>query len=193
MEKLKIFFRSRRHVAILIMFIIQVASQAIGAAFYSSFPEWFWTTCDALILVTPLMFGLAAGLICCLPNFVAEILWLIVKGYLGAFLHGVAFMAAVVILGLAGQMTERKLQKHQTGKGLTISLCVAHTVLFELGLILENFLYCLLRAIFIVSKTSPLTLKAIFKSTLSVGNPVCVVLLIAAVVLIQQKQKPVTA
>ena len=95
MERLQALFKSKRNIVILILFIIQVLSQAIGALFYSSFPDWFWATCDALILVTPLMFGLVPGVICCLPNFVAEIIWLIVKGYLGAFLHGVAFMVAV--------------------------------------------------------------------------------------------------
>ena len=156
------------------VFILQVLLQAVGAACYSLFPDWLWTACDALTVVTPLIFGLIPGVICCLPNLIAEILWLMVKGYLGAFLHGIAFMVTVVLLGLAGEALQRRITAR-------MPLRVSCAALFELGLVFENLLYGLLRAAFIVSKTSPVTAGAVLKTTLSVGNPVCLAILIVAI------------
>ena len=180
---MKTFFCSKRKTVILLLFVVQIIFQIIGAGFYSSCPDWFWTICDALILVTPLIFGLAAGIICCIPNFVAEIFWLIMKGYLGAMLHGIAFMISVIIIGLLAQAVDKKIKNKNN---MMIRFCVSHIVIFEIALIFENFLYGLLRAIFIVSAASPLTAESILKDTLSVGNPVCVVLMIIAIELVNR-------
>ena len=132
------------------------------------------------------------------------------KGYLGAFLHGVAFMVAVVLFGLIGQAIDRKIHGKEFPNTKSVvgirwsngikagnnahrkslrQYVIWHTVLFDVALVFENFLYCVLRAIFIVSKTSPITVTAVFKSTLSIGNPVCVVLLIVAIMMIEGGQQ----
>ena len=170
-ERAKTLFRGRRGIALTAIFSLQVVLQVVGAACYSLFPDWLWAICDALILVTPLLLGPVPGVICCLPNLVAEILWLAVKGYLGAFLHGIAFMLTVLALGAAGQAVGRRCVTKA-------ARCVSGAVLFEAGLIFENLLYCLLRAVFIASAASPVTASAVLKTTLSVGNPVCLALLL---------------
>ena len=180
---MKTFFGSRRRIAVLSMLILQIVFQAVGATCYSLFPDWLWALCDALIIAAPLAFGLIPGVICCLPNLIAELLWLIVKGYLGAFLHGVAFMTTVVALGL----TERALWRRSMA---TPAACASRAALFELGLVLENLLYCLLRAAFIASKTSPVTVKAVLKTTLSAGNPVGLAFVIVVVMAACRKAPP---
>ena len=152
-------------ICISIIFIIQVLFQIVGSYCYGTFPEWMWSICDALILVTPFIFGLGAGLICCLPNTISEIGWLIMKGYMGAFLHGIAFLLTVVVCGCL-QIRLRKKEIHW------------YVICFEVSLVLENFLYRLLRTVFLTSKTTQLTFLNLFQTNLSIGNIVCLFLLI---------------
>ena len=158
--------------AIAAVFVLQVMLQIVGAVHYDIFPDWLWSICDALILVTPLIFGLVPGVLCCLPNFIAEILWLVIKGYLGAFLHGAAFMAAVVIAGAAEKVIKKK-----TGYVRT----VLYIFVFEASLILENLLYRALRTVFLSPKTSQFSFDAVFKTTFSLGNAICLLILLFAI------------
>ena len=159
--------------AIAAIFALQVMFQIVGAVHYDVFPDWLWGICDALILVTPFILGLIPGVICCMPNFIAEIIWLIVKGYLGAFLHGAAFMTTVVLAGV----TETFFRK--VGFKISVPLYV---LAFEASLIFENFLYRLLRTLFLTSKTSQFTFGNIFRTTFSIGNLVCLLLLLAVLI-----------
>ena len=100
-------------------------------------------------------------------------------------------MATVVLIGLVAQAVDRRIKrkdKLMKQKGTVIArLCVSHTVLFEIALAFENFLYCLLRLLFIASESSPLTMGAIWKSSLSAGNLICIVLLIVATVVMNRE------
>ena len=100
-------------------------------------------------------------------------------------------MATVVLIGLVAQAVDRRIKrkdKLMKQKGTVIArLCVSHTVLFKIALVFENFLYCLLRRLFIASESSPLTMWAIWKNGLSAGNLICIVLLIVATVVMNRE------
>ena len=153
----------RKKLWIALIFLAQILSQVIGAVYYSALPEWFWSIFDALILVTPLIFGLGPGVFCCLPNTAAEVLWFAAKGYMGVLFHGIAFLITVLLEGV-----------------LCPGLKKGRLLLFELALVFENALYCLLRQLFLSSSKPQLTMQAVFKTTFSVGNLLCLGLLVFA-------------
>ena len=165
----------------ILLFLLQVLFQAVGSFRYEDFPAWLWSVCDALILVTPFLLGLLPGVICCLPNTVSEILWLILRGYKGAFLHGAAFLLTVLLAGLL----EKPLKKTQ-GKRRFLFYPLA----FEGSLILENTLYRLLRTVFLASKAAQLTAANLLATTLSVGNPLCLGILLLTLFCRLRKKDP---
>lgn len=146
------------------LFLLETIFQITGSLFYSVYPKWLWSICDASMMLIPVLFGLKVGIIALIPNLISEALWFISSGYIGPLLHAATFLIAVIILGVLKDYLDNR----RTALSILIKLAC-----FELLLIGEEALYVLMRAACGVSSIEELTWSRISVDFLSVGNIVC--------------------
>lgn len=152
------------------LFLLETIFQITGSLFYSVYPRWLWTICDASMMLIPVLFGLKVGLIALIPNLISEALWFITSDYPGPLLHAMTFLIAIIILGLLKDY----LDKRKATFSILLKLAA-----FELMLIGEEALYVLLRAACGAGGIEELTWTRISIDFLSVGNLVCLAIGIA--------------
>jgi len=151
-----------------IIFLIEAIIEIVGSIYYNSTPNWVWGIANGLVFAIPLLQGIIKGLLCLIPNIICEIIWLILKGYIGTILHSISFLICNLILGIMFIVTKR--QK------LKIKLII-YPLLFESFLLLEEMLYYFMRKIFL-SKKNEFTWKNISVSFMTIVNPVLFIIFI---------------
>lgn len=149
---------------IISLFLLETIFQITGSLFYSVYPKWLWTICDASMLLIPVLFGLKVGIIALIPNLISEAVWFVASSYTGPLLHAISFLIAVIILGFLKDY----LDKREAGLSIPIKL-----VCFELLLIGEEALYVIFRVSCGAGSVEELTWSRICVDFLSVGNLVC--------------------
>ena len=155
---------------------VNLLIQVIGYVDYGMLPRLFWSLSDCIIIMMPLLFGLAFGLICMLPMAVAEVIWYAQLLSAGPLLQIASFFVVVCICAVLFRLII-------TLKAAKRALLTG--VIFEIGLWAESLLYHWLRYLFIPSHQA-VTWKAISESFLNPANPL--VLCIGLVCILRQKQ-----
>ena len=151
-----------------IIFLIEAIIEIVGSIYYNSTPNWVWGIANGLVFAIPLLQGIIKGLLCLIPNIICEIIWLILKGYIGTILHSISFLICNLILGIIFIVTKRL--------KLKIKLII-YPLLFESFLLLEEMLYYFMRKIFL-SKKNEFTWKNISVSFMTIVNPVLFIIFI---------------
>jgi hypothetical protein len=151
-----------------IIFLIEAIIEIVGSIYYNSTPNWVWGIANGLVFAIPLLQGIIKGLLCLIPNIICEIIWLILKGYIGTILHSISFLICNLILGIMFIVTKRL--------KLKIKLII-YPLLFESFLLLEEMLYYFMRKIFL-SKKNEFTWKNISVSFMTIVNPVLFIIFI---------------
>ena len=151
-----------------IIFLIEAIIEIVGSIYYNSTPNWVWGIANGLVFAIPLLQGIIKGLLCLIPNIICEIIWLILKGYIGTILHSISFLICNFILGIMFIVTKRL--------KLKIKLII-YPLLFESFLLLEEMLYYFMRKIFL-SKKNEFTWKNISVSFMTIVNPVLFIIFI---------------
>ena len=151
-----------------IIFLIEAIIEIVGSIYYNSTPNWIWGIANGLVFAIPLLQGIIKGLLCLIPNIICEIIWLILKGYIGTILHSISFLICNLILGIMFIVTKRL--------KLKIKLII-YPLLFESFLLLEEMLYYFMRKIFL-SKKNEFTWKNISVSFMTIVNPVLFIIFI---------------
>ena len=151
-----------------IIFLIEAIIEIVGSVYYNSTPNWVWGIANGLVFAIPLLQGIIKGLLCLIPNIICEIIWLILKGYIGTILHSISFLICNLILGIMFIVTKRL--------KLKIKLII-YPLLFESFLLLEEMLYYFMRKIFL-SKKNEFTWKNISVSFMTIVNPVLFIIFI---------------
>ena len=91
-----------------IIFLIEAIIEIVGSIYYNSTPNWVWGIANGLVFAIPLLQGIIKGLLCLIPNIICEIIWLILKGYIGTILHSISFLICNLILGIIFIVTKRQ-------------------------------------------------------------------------------------
>ena len=151
-----------------IVFLIEAIIEIVGSIYYNSTSNWVWGIANGLVFAIPLLQGIIKGLLCLIPNIICEIIWLILKGYIGTILHSISFLICNLILGIMFIVTKRL--------KLKIKLII-YPLLFESFLLLEEMLYYFMRKIFF-SKKNEFTWKNISVSFMTIVNPVLFIIFI---------------
>ena len=151
-----------------IVFLIEAIIEIVGSIYYNSTSNWVWGIANGLVFAIPLLQGIIKGLLCLIPNIICEIIWLILKGYIGTILHSISFLICNLILGIIFIVTKRL--------KLKIKLII-YPLLFESFLLLEEMLYYFMRKIFL-SKKNEFTWKNISVSFMTIVNPVLFIIFI---------------
>ena len=151
-----------------IIFLIEAIIEIVGSIYYNSTPNWVWGIANGLVFAIPLLQGIIKGLLCLIPNIICEIIWLILKGYIGTILHSISFLICNLILGIMFIVTKRL--------KLKIKLII-YPLLFESFLLLEEMLYYFMRKIFL-SKKNEFTWNNISVSFMTIVNPVLFIIFI---------------
>ena len=146
------------------LFLLESVFQIAGGLLYDVCPAWVWSVCDASLMMIPLLFGLRIGLLACIPNTIAEIVWTVVYGYLSPLFHAAAFLIAAAALGCVKEGLDRRAVR----RAIPIKL-----VCFELFLIIEELLYVLLRVACGTSPIEALTWERVSVDFWSAGNLLC--------------------
>lgn len=160
MNKRKIYY-------IAFIFIIEILFQLFGGIFYDALPVWYWSVCDASMLIIPVLLGITIGLIGCIPNIIAEIIWYVSTGYIGTLLHGLSFLLIVVLLGVIETLLEKRQSDYSP-----IFLLVS----YEISLVLEELFYMTLRVFCGASGFNSLTVSRVSVNLVSVGNIICLII-----------------
>lgn len=152
--------------------LINLLIQVIGYFASEGFPQFLFSLSDCILLMTPLLFGMAAGLLCLLPAAVFELIWTIQLHSLGPLFHALSFFLMIVVLALIF----KKLSKLSA-----IKRCVLTGLLYEASLLVEEALYYLFRYLFLPSH-KPISWAPVSGTFLSWANPL--ILCIGVVIII---------
>ena len=142
--------------------LVNLLIQIIGYFADQGFPTFFFSLSDCILLMTPLLFGMAAGLLCLLPTAVFELVWTLRLHSLGPIFHAASFCLAIIVLALI----YKKAAGLQTGKRMVLT-----GLLYEAFLLAEEALYYFLRYLFLPSH-KPVTWAPVSGTFLSWANPV---------------------
>ena len=160
--------------------LVNLVIQIIGYIDYQGVSDFFWDISNAIMILTPLLFGLIAGLLCLVPMFAFELVWFIKLLKPGPLLHVGAYLLMAILLALV----YKKVSALSPVKRSVITGLV-----FEAAILASEYVYYLSRNLVLVSHPA-VTWPVVSTTFISWANPV--VLCIGLIIIFAYFRKPRT-